>query len=83
MDPGGVLTGGDQQLPGDVCADSVEGEQVGIDGSDQWLDELVEVGDLLGERGVPAGQAAQRDLGRLLGLVRAVGVRAQAGAGVE
>jgi hypothetical protein len=45
-------------LPGDVGADAVEGEESGVDGSHEGLDELVEFGDLAGEPVVAAGQGA-------------------------
>jgi hypothetical protein len=59
------LACGDQELADDVGADPVEFEQVGVDRLDEWLDEGVEVGDLIGEVVVVAGQAAERGFGCL------------------
>jgi hypothetical protein len=76
----GVLSGGDQQLAGDVGPDAGAGRQVGVDRGDQRADERVEVVDLLAQGGVAAGQRAQRGLGGLLRVADAGGIRAQSGA---
>ena len=43
---GPSAAGCDQQLPGRVGADTVDRDQIGVDGGNQRLDELVEVGNL-------------------------------------
>jgi hypothetical protein len=63
VQPVGVLSGGDQELSGDVGGDPVEGEQAGVDRGDQWFEQGVELGDLDGELLVASGEAAQRDQG--------------------
>jgi hypothetical protein len=57
-----VLAGADQQLAGDLGADAVGGQQAGVDGGDERLEQLVEVGDLDGQLPVAAGQTAQGEL---------------------
>jgi hypothetical protein len=44
-----VLPDGDQELAGDVGSDPVELEQPRVDRGDQWLDQSVELIDLLAE----------------------------------
>jgi hypothetical protein len=76
----GVVPGGGQQLRGDLGAHAVHLEQAGVGLFDQRLEQRVQIADLLAERGVAAGQPAERDLGGGGGSAGVGGVRAQGGA---
>ena len=54
----GVVAGGDEELAGDVCADTAQADQGGGGGRDQGGEVCVELGDLL--VAVPALSSSQR-----------------------
>jgi hypothetical protein len=61
-DAGGVVAGGDEELAGDLDADSVQFDEVGCGGLDDRFDLPVEGLDLLVEGLPAAGQVAQGGL---------------------
>jgi hypothetical protein len=61
VDPLGIVTGGDEELAGDLDPDAGQLERLGRGGSDQAVDLLVQRLDLLIEALPTAGQVAQRD----------------------
>lgn len=70
-EPGSVLAGGDQQLPGDIDANAMELQDIGIDRGDQRARIGIEAVDLLAQVAVAAGQEMQRLLEGGLGLGKA------------
>ena len=63
VDPAVVVTGGDQELAGDLGADAVQFDELGGCATDQGIDLAVEELDLLVETLPAAGQVTQGDLG--------------------
>ena len=60
VDPVGVVTGGDEELSGDVKADPLEGEQGWGERGDERVEVVVEFGDLDAEGLDPTGDGRQR-----------------------
>lgn len=78
--PLGVVAGGDEQLAGDLDADPDLLEQSGVELTDELLDRLVQVCDLVVELDDPAGDALEREPGRDDRVCAGVGVWTPAGA---